>query len=57
MTPVERVLAALETRAVAEWLGVAVSTVYDAPGRDILPAVKLRKGKRRTFSETEGNQA
>jgi len=57
VTPVERVLAALETRAVAEWLGVAVSTVYDAPGRDILPAVKLRKGKRRTFSETEGNQA
>jgi excisionase family DNA binding protein len=42
----DRLLAA---RDVADWLGVAISTVYDQASRGVLPHVRLWRGSRRTL--------
>ena len=39
----------LDAREVADWLGIAPSTVYDAVAKGYLPAVLMWKGQRRTL--------
>jgi excisionase family DNA binding protein len=39
----------LDAQAVARWLGIAVTTVYDQASRGVLPHVRLWKGRRRTL--------
>ncbi len=39
----------IDAQAVARWLGVSPSTVYEAAARGQLPTVRLWKGRRRTL--------